>query len=163
MQDKLLSVLLGGTIVGIASTLIAKIPFLGGCLACLSYIGAGLLAVWHYTSTQQCTLSGGQGALLGLQSGAAAALISGLLTLFLIRVGFFADPIAMLETSGQLDQMSPQQAELVVRLTKIFSGFWGIVFGMLIGGIFGLFGGILGAATFKKGASETPSSESDVL
>lgn len=163
MQDKLLSVLLGGAIVGVASTLIAKIPFLGGCLACLGYAGAGLLTVWHYTNTHQLTLPGGQGALLGMLSGAAAALISGLLTLLFIHWGFFADPIATLEASGQLDQMSPQQAEIALRIAQVLSGFWGIVLGILIGGILGLFGGILGAATFKKGASETPSSEPDVL
>lgn len=155
MSDKLPSILLGGAVIGVANVLISQIPVVGGCLACLLYLGAGMLAVWHYTNAHQVTLPGGQGALMGLLAGIVAAFIGGVLALLLIRLGILPDPVAVLEASGQLSEMPPEQAEMALRWVRAVSGPLGLVFGAIIGGLIGLIGGVIGAATFKKG-SEGP-------
>ncbi len=164
MQNKTPSILLGGAVVGIANVLLSRIPVVGGCLACLLYIGAGMLTVWHYTNTYKITLPGGPGAVMGLLSGIAAALINGLLSILLIQIGVLPDPIAMLEATGQLSTMPPEQAEMAVRITRALYGPLGLVIGAAIGGLLGLLGGVIGAATFKQGPDESEtSSESSVI
>ncbi len=160
MQEKLPSILLGGAVVGIANILIGQIPVVGSCLACLLYIGAGMLAVWHYTNSYQVTLPGGQGALIGLLSGIMAALLSHVLAILLIRFGVLPDPIAMMEASGQLSQMPPEQAEMALRIARTMAGPVGLLIGAVIGGLIGLLGGVVGAATFKKGPTEDDTSAS---
>ncbi|ACY48804.1 hypothetical protein [Rhodothermus marinus] len=164
MQEKLPSILLGGAVVGVANVLIAQIPVVGGCLACLLYIGAGMLAVWHYTNAYRVTLPGGQGAVMGLLAGIVAALTSGVLSILLIRIGVLPDPIAAMEASGQLSQMPPEQAEMTVRVVRMLTGPLGLLIGAVIGGLIGLIGGVIGAATFKKGpAEEDTSASSEVI
>lgn len=162
MQEKLPSILLSGAVIGVANVLIAQIPVVGGCLSCLLYMGAGLLAVWHYTNTYQVTLPGGQGALMGLLAGIVAALFGSLLSILLIRIGMLPDPIGALEARGQLSEMTPEQAEMVRRLVRAMMGPIGLVVGAAIGGLIGLLGGVIGAATFKKGPSDT-SASADVI
>jgi len=160
MKEKLPSILLGGAVVGVANVPVSQIPVVGGCLACLLYIGAGMLAVWHYTNTHRVTLPGGQGAAMGLLAGIVAALLGGVLAILLIQLGVLPDPIAAMEASGQLSQMPPEQAEMALRIARMFAGPLGLLIGAVIGGLIGLIGGVIGAATFKKGPSEEDTSAS---
>ncbi len=162
MQKKLPSILLGGAVLAVAHTLLyvllahfmlqqSPMMLLVSCLSCFISPTAGLLAVWHYVETHQVTIPGRQGAGLGFLAGVTAVILSDLL-------------------SGLLNWMGllPDIRELVGTGRPAFNPSWYLkVFAQVVTialyGLFGLIGGVLGAAFFKKGSSQTDTSlKSDV-
>jgi hypothetical protein len=162
MPSKTQSVLLAGIAAGVITSLFTFIPLVGGCLGCLMYMAAGVLAVWHYTSTHEVTIPGGQGAgmgaLAGLLSGAAA---SGLQQLF-IATGIQPD---MAEQVRQQMESSGAQNDQQGQMLEMFSSPEFLVImiavGLLLAAILGAVGGAVGASLFKKGDS-SPGSAPDV-
>ena len=80
--------LLIGAVVAIAPSLLGRLlppsqitQTIFGCLSCLAIVAAGAVAVWHYTNAPRTTLSAGEGAKMGLSTGAVALVISTALTL----------------------------------------------------------------------------------
>ena len=80
MSDKMMSILIGGVAAAVLATIIS-LPQNQclGCLACLCYVGSGLLAVWHYTNTNSLTIKGGEGASIGAMAGVVAGVVGGIL------------------------------------------------------------------------------------
>jgi hypothetical protein len=166
MPSKLQSILIGALFAAVIGTLLTVVQQMGdmatqqmmgtviGCITCIVYILAGLVAVWHYTSTYSLTLEGGQGAVMGLSAGALGAVIAILLGLILRAVGLLptvAESIAMMEQSGMFDEMPPEQAEMTMSMVETMSGVLGWGIALLMGVIAGAIGGAIGAAVFKKG------------
>ncbi len=152
MPDKFQSILLAGIAIGVAASILGLIPFVGSCLACIAYVGAGLLAVWHYTDRHQLTLKGGQGAGIGALAGIVAMVAASAIQLLLMATDLrpsleqiIAD---QLDTSG----MDPAQVEQIMNMVESPFFIVGIVLvALVIYSILGAIGGAIGASTFKRG------------
>lgn len=152
MPDKTQSILLAGLAIGVAATVLGLVPGVGGCLACATYIGAGMLAVWHYTDRHRLTLQGGQGAGIGALAGVVAMVTASILQFVLMATGVqpsFREAIAdQLDASG-LDPAQVEQFMSMVESPFFVVGM--ILVGLVVYAILGAIGGAIGASVFKRG------------
>lgn len=153
--DKMKAILLGGLVAGVLS----GIPFIsaGNVCCCLWVILGGVLAVYLYLKEVPLLLSG-EAALLGLQSGMVAAVVS---TIISIPVRLVMSRFAGAMQRQMLDRIFEQNQDFPPQLRDfmlhIFSpGFMlgamiiGFIFSLIFFSIFGALGGLLGNAMFKK-------------
>lgn len=123
-----------------------------GAICCLGVIGAGLVAVWHYTSTNQLTITGGEGAGMGAAAGAVAAILTGVLSYALIAAGILPDPEVVMQE--MLRNMPEDQRAMAERFGGFGTGPVGWLINAVIYAVIGAIGGAVGAALFKKGGTE---------
>jgi len=163
MPDTKQSIILGALVSGILGT-----SYLGfiNVLCCMGVIAGAMVAVWHYTDTNELTIPTGKGAGMGAMAAIGGAFISLVLNLVLIQVGIRHDTAFvefMINSWG--DQMAPEQLEdLEAQLAAPFelgAYFLNGLFQFAISAIFGAIGGSIGAKVFKKGGDEP--TELDVI
>src|SRR5690606_18851160 len=106
---------LSGVATGVLASLLSLIPVVN-CLACLAYVGAGLLAVWHYTSTHQLTITGGKGAGMGALAGIVAAVVAQLIAFILSQLGLTPGMAEAIEQALQSRMMDPEQADQIASM-----------------------------------------------
>jgi uncharacterized protein YybS (DUF2232 family) len=161
MPSKQQSIVLGGVLIGILST-----SYLGliNMLCCAGVIIGALVAVWHYTSQNELTISGGQGAAMGVMAALLGWAIAFVLNFVLIKAGirsdqaisqFILDKVGSNMPPEQYDQML-QQMEQEVTFGKYFLN---SLIGLGLSAVFGAIGGAIGAAVFKKAPPEDLLSE----
>ncbi len=144
--------LLGGLAVGVITSLLASIPYVGSCFACLAYAGAGLLAVWHYTSTYTLTITGGQGAVMGAGAGVVAALVGTLIGQLASFFGLTPSFREAMTNAFENSALDPEQAEQMQELfTSPFMLIGIVAVSLVISAILGAVGGTIGSSIFKKG------------
>lgn len=166
MQSSLTSILIGGlacallsTAIHIGSTLanasgpnlVLGIVF--GCLGCLVGLTSGLIAVWHYTSEKEVTLSRSTGVKMGALAGLVSALTGFLMVRALMIMGVLPtadDAIDQMMQNPALEN-SDAGMETAMQVTEIMMGWGGLVVTLIFGPLLGLLGGMIGAALFKKG------------
>ena len=150
---KMQPVLLGGLFIGVLSSL--PIVQAGNCCCCLWVVLGGILTVYLLQQQQPVAVDAGQGAL----SGALAGLIGGLIAAvaaFAIQAvagtgydqvlqAILADENLPPEARGFLEKLSGSVLVVVVSFTTIVGS-----------AIFGMLGGLLGVAIFKKNAPPQP-------
>lgn len=163
MPDSKQSILLGALVTGLLST--SYLSYIN-ILCCLGVIAGALVAVWHYTDTNELTIPTGKGAGLGTMAALGGTLIALVLNLVLIQVGIRHD-LAIVEfmVNSFGDSMPPEQIEEMERQLEapfevgpyLLNG----VFGLAISAAFGAIGGSIGAKLFKKGGEEP--TELDVI
>lgn len=158
--------LLLGAVVAIAPSMLGRLlppnqatQMVFGCLSCLAIVAGGAVAVWHYTKATRTTLAAGEGAKMGLSTGAVALVISTALTLvFWLFAGMpsMGDYMAeQMQRGGQ--DVPPEQAEMVAAM---FSS-PGMIAGIIVASVVVMLGapalgGLLGASIFKKGGDLPP-------
>ncbi len=142
--------LTAAAIAGVAIGLLSGLPLIGAvnCLLCAWVWGGGIFAIWLYKRQSGATsVETGQGAMIGGVAGVVGGLISGLLGM--LFSGGTAATIAQLRSTlppEQLEAMGPM-------LDAMASGGVGIAaicFSVGIFAIFGVIGGLIGAATIGK-------------
>lgn len=156
MPNKTESILLVGVIAGLVGLLASFIPAAGGFVACLSYIGAGMLVVWHYADKHGVTLTGGQGVGLGVLTCIAASATSILLEILLSALGI--RPTSWEEARQEMHRgmqeggtdMSQLGAFGDIMTSPVFLIGIGLAFSVLSGVI----GGVIGSKLFKRGEEE---------
>lgn len=121
-------------------------------ICCLGVIAAGLVSVWHYTSTNQLTITGGEGAGMGAAAGAVAAILTGLLSYALIAAGLLPDPEVVMEEA--LRNMPEDQRDMAERFGGMGTGPVGWLINAVLYAVIGAIGGAVGAAIFKKGGAD---------
>jgi len=164
MPSNTTSALIGGLSTAVLVTLLNLLTLTGnvviqtllGCLSCLVYLCAGLIAVWHYTTEYSLTLTGRQGVTLGLFSGAIAGATAAIIQHALVMVGIMPGPEEAMAASGvSMDQPGMEVAKIMI---EMMSGTTGlvitIVLGVIFGGLLGLAGGAIGRSIWKKGDDE---------
>ncbi|MDX1439915.1 MAG: DUF4199 family protein [Rubricoccaceae bacterium] len=158
MPSKTQSIIVGALVYVVLGLLIQFLfigTTLGGVLGCLVLLSAGLIAVWHYTSTHSVTIAGGQGAGMGALAGFAGAIIGGLLGYLLISLGVMDDPmeaaLAQMESQGLSDEQIEQGMAMAERFSNPVIS---MVIGSALGAILGAISGAVGALIFKKGGDE---------
>ena len=162
MPSKQQSLILGGLVTGLLST-----SYLGfiNILCCAGVLAGALVAVWHYTSTNELTLSGGQGAGMGVQAALIGWAVAFVLNFILMSVGLRHDLAVaqwMMQNMGDSLQ-GPQLDAIEEQLNTPFGlGYYikttvaslnGAI-GIALTALFGAIGGAIGAAVFKKGPAE---------
>jgi len=145
--------MLGGLVVGLLST--SYLGFLN-LLCCASvWIGA-LVAVWHYTDTNELTLPAGQGAVLGILAGLFGFAISFVVNYILvavldIRSDLVVGQMILDRFSGSMPPEAYEEAvdkmNEPVTIVSYLKNSWTVILYV----IFGAIGGAIGAAIFKKG------------
>lgn len=163
MPDTKQSILLGALVAGILSTSYLSLLNL---LCCLGVIAGALVAVWHYTDTNELTISTGKGAGMGALAAIGGGVIALITNLVLIQMDIRHD-LAMLEfmINSLGDRMAPEMIEdMEAQLEAPFElglYLFNALLGFAISAVFGAGGGAIGAKVFKKGGDEP--SEMDVI
>ncbi len=129
-----------------------------GILFCLSYLVCGLVAVWHYTGEYSVTLPGKDGVLLGTLSGAFAAFLGHLLGYLLMVLNVLPDKeeaiegtIAQLHASGNASEEAIQGT---IQYMEFIYGMEGLLAFSALFVLFGLIGGAVGRAIWKRGEDQ---------
>lgn len=154
MSGKLQSILLAGAGTGVLMTLMS-LSKIGQCLACLGYILAGVAVVWHYTNTNELTITGGEGAGAGALGGVVAAIAGAIFAFILQAAGLM--PTTKEEFQRQIDsgEIPDEALETVGPIFEFLSSDMGLLamvaLGCVFGAILGAIGGAIGASVFKKG------------
>jgi hypothetical protein len=158
---KLQPALFGGLFIGVLSAL-PIINFANCC--CLWVIGGGLLATYLMQQNHPYPITAADGALVGLLAGCIGGLLGTLLSIPIqMMMGPFqrqilervlsSNPDIPEETRRMLENMNVGPVAIVFKL----------VFSVFIGAVFGMLGGLLGVALFKKKDLPPPSGSVDVL
>ena len=148
--------LLGGVFIGVMSAL----PFIsaGNCCCCLWVIAGGVLAVYLRQQNTPYGIPASEGALLGLMAGFIGGIIGGVLGFALQSV---LGPMQADWMSGFLEgteDMPPEAREMLRRIAENTGtmALAGLLMNVVISTVFGMLGGLLGVAIFKKNAPPPP-------
>ena len=161
---KLQPALFGGLFIGVLSAL--PIINIGNC-CCLWVIGGGVLATYLLQQNHPYPIATADGALVGLLAG----LIGGVLgTLLSIPIEMMMGPIqkqfmeAILSRSQDMPEETRRMLENINgrAMGAAMIGFK-LVFSTCVGAVFGMLGGLLGVAIFKKKDLPPPPGTVDVL
>jgi hypothetical protein len=141
--------LLGGIFIGVFSAL--PIINAGNCCCCLWVLAGGALSVYLYQQNAPSAVTAADGALLGLLAGAIGGVIWAVLS---IPIHMFLGPMQA-EWLNQMmaanQDMPPEAREMFERMT---SGgaiqLIGALINFVASVVFGMLGGLLGVAIFKK-------------
>ncbi|MDX1420087.1 MAG: hypothetical protein R3181_08980 [Rubricoccaceae bacterium] len=155
MPSKTPSILIGAAVYVAIALLISFLQLtgvVGGLLGCLVIFTAGLVAVWHYTSTHHLTIKAGEGAGMGALAGLLGAVVGGAISFALISAGILPDPIELTRQQMVNQGLSDAEMEQALAMAETFSSpIIGLAIGSVLGALFGAASGALGAALFKKG------------
>lgn len=156
MPNKIQSILLAGAAVGVSAVIIGFIPVVGDCVACLLFLAAGVIAVWHYTDRHDLTLKGGQGLVLGAVAGLVAGAVQAVLERVFVGLGLKPGWQEEMQRSFDQSGMDPAQLEQIQGWLSSPGAYIGIAaVALVMCAIAGGIGGVIGANVFKR--------ESDVL
>lgn len=148
MGGRVQPALLGGLFIGVLSTM--PIVNIGNVCCCLWVISGGALAAYLLQQSQPEPITGADGALIGLMAGIVGAFTGAILQ---IPVEMFFGPIQKewIERlmQGQGD-MPPQFMEMLNRPLNAASVIADLIFRLVAYVIFGMLGGVLGVAVFRR-------------
>jgi hypothetical protein len=144
--------LLGGVFIGVLSAL----PFISAanCCCCLWVIAGGVLAVYLRQQNSAVSLPASEGALLGLMAGFIGGIIAGVLGYAIAMVVGPWQNEWMMRLFEANQDTPPEVREMMERMLANAGAFAlaGILMNVVVYSVFGLLGGLLGAAIFKKNA-----------
>lgn len=148
MGGRVQPALLGGLFIGVLSTL--PIINIGNACCCLWVISGGTLAAWLLQQHQAEPITGADGALIGLMAGIVGAFTGALLQ---IPVEIWFGPIQrewiQRLMQGQGD-VPPQFLEMLNRRMSTATVVADLIFRLVAYVIFGMLGGVLGVAIFRR-------------
>jgi hypothetical protein len=158
---KLQPAVYGGLFIGVLSAL--PIINIGNC-CCLWVIGGGVLATYLMQQNHPYPIAAADGALVGLLAGLIGGILGTLLSIPVeMMMGPFqrqimervlsSNPDIPEETRRMLENMNVGAVAIVFKL----------VFSVFIGAVFGMLGGLLGVALFKKKDLPPPPGTVDIL
>lgn len=139
--------LLGGLFIGILSSL----PVIGvfNACCCLWVVSGGVLTTYLMQQNDPQPLETSTAALSGLMAGAFGGLISAIASSLLLNTDTQRE--AMDQFMGQMGDVPPEMVEMIERFTTgPAAAIIGIAVTVPLFGVFGLLGGLLGLAFFRK-------------
>jgi hypothetical protein len=147
--------LLGGVFIGVMSAL--PIINAGNCCCCLWVLAGGALAVYLRQQNSPVPLEASEGALMGLLAGLIGGVLGVLLSIPIqMMLGPMQQEWLTSIMSGNED-MPPEVRDMMERMMagNAFA-LLGAVINVITSVIFGMLGGLLGVAIFKKNAPPQP-------
>lgn len=155
MTDRLQPALWGGLFIGILSAL--PIVNAGNCCCCLWVICGGVLATYLRQQPGPAKIDAAEGALVGLMAGAVGGIIASLLS---IPMQMLMGPMQaqFLERILASNPDVPAEARDAARRFTTGVGFQlvNMIVSFVVYVIFGMLGGLLGVAIFKKSTPPPP-------
>jgi hypothetical protein len=153
--------LFGGLFIGVLSAL--PIINIGNC-CCLWVLGGGVLATYLMQQNHPFPIAAADGALVGLLAG----LIGGILgTLLSIPIEMMMGPIQkqLMERILSHNQEIPDETRRILETMSVgaVAIAFKLVFSVFIGAVFGMLGGLLGVALFKKKDLPPPPGSVEIL
>ena len=158
-SGRLQPALLGGVFIGVLSAL--PIINAGNCCCCLWVLAGGVLAVYLRQQNTPGALEASEGALLGLMAGFIGGVIAAILS---IPIQMLMGPMMARWTSTFLEgmregsqDMPPEVRDQLEQMAR--GGGAGIFFSLIsivVSTVFGMLGGLLGVAIFKRNAPPPP-------
>jgi hypothetical protein len=148
----------GGLLIGVLSAL--PIISAGNCCCCLWVVAGGMLAVYLRQQNSPYAVTSAEGALVGLLAGVIGAVVGVLISIPLdAMMGPFQRQLFERLLNAQPD-LPPEMRDTIERASAGGRGLAGLLFKFLFmlitGTIFGMLGGLLGVAVFKKDAPPPP-------
>ena len=149
MSERLQPAFWGGLFIGILSAL--QLVNAANCCCCLWVVAGGVLATYLRQQNTPVQIDASEGALVGLMAGAIGGVISGVLS---IPMQMMMGPFQAEWAQRILDsnpEMPPELRDWVLNMTagsaiQVVT----MIISIVIFTIFGLAGGLLGVAIFKK-------------
>ena len=155
MDARLQPALLGGVFIGVMSAL--PIINAGNCCCCLWVLAGGALAVYLRQQSSPVSITAAEGALMGLLAGFIGGILGVLLA---IPIQMMVGPMQqewMSRIMAGNEDMPPELRDMVDKMMAGNAMFVaGAVMNIVISVIFGMLGGLLGVAIFKKNAPPQP-------
>lgn len=154
-SSRLQPALYGGLVIGVLSAL--PVVNLGNCCCCLWVIAGGALATYLRQQNSPYSLPASEGALVGLLAGFIGGIVAGVLSIPLqAMTGAMQQQILERIMSSNPDM----PVEMRDTLERVAAGSAlraaGLLIGVVVDTIFGMLGGLLGTAMFKKNAPPPP-------
>jgi hypothetical protein len=147
--------LLGGLVIGVLSGL----PLISGgnCCCCMWILGGGALAVYLRQQNLPTAIDAAEGALVGLMAGAIGGVLA---TLIAVPMNMLFGDLQRQWMEGFMASRGDVPPELREMMDRMASG-GGVIamtaaFNLITGVVFGMLGGLLGVAIFKKNAPPQP-------
>jgi hypothetical protein len=154
--------LLAGVFIGVLSAL--PIINAGNCCCCLWILAGGALAVYLRQQNSPVPLEAAEGALMGLLAGLIGGVIAAILSIPMhMLTGPFMEEW-MRGIMAQNPDVPPEVREMVERFAAGSAmRVAGALINIVISTVFGMLGGLLGVAIFKKGAPPAPPTPPSVM
>jgi hypothetical protein len=148
----------GGLLIGVLSAL--PIVSAGNCCCCLWVVAGGMLAIYLRQQNSPFAVTSAEGALVGLLAGIIGAVIGGILSIPIeAMMGPFQRQLLDRLISANPD-VPAETRDMIERASAGGRGPLAIVIRFVVmlgaGAIFGMLGGLLGVAVFKKDAPPPP-------
>ncbi len=159
--SRLQPALYGGLVIGVLSAL--PIVSAGNCCCCLWVVAGGVLATYLRQQNSPYDIPASEGALVGLLAGAIGGVVAGLLSIPLqaMTAGVQQDILNRVLASNP--DVPPEFRDAMERMSTgagLRAGF--LLISVVVNTIFGMLGGLLGVALFKKNVPPPPSGTIDV-
>jgi hypothetical protein len=150
--------LYGGLVIGVLSAL--PIVNFGNCCCCLWVIAGGMLAAYLRQQNSIFPITSSEGALVGLMAGLIGGVIGTILSIPIeLAMGPFQRNLVEHLLSAQRD-IPAETRDMIERASAAGTGAAAMatrfVFSIVTGAIFGMLGGLLGVAVFKKNVPPPP-------
>jgi hypothetical protein len=166
-SGRLQPALYGGLVIGVLSAL--PIVNAGNCCYCMWVIAGGMLAVYLRQQNTPFAVTSAEGALVGLLAGLIGGVIGTILSIPMAAMtGPFQQRLVESILSSRSD-MPPELRDMMERAATR-TGVAGaaaivlhFVWMVVTGAVFGMLGGLLGVAIFKKNAPPPPQGTVEVL
>jgi hypothetical protein len=156
-KTRLQPALYGGLVIGVLSAL--PIVSAGNCCCCLWVIAGGALATYLYQQNSPYQVTASDGALLGLLAGLIGGVVAAILQIPLhaMTAGFQQQILDRILSSNP--DIPPEARDALQRFGGAGAAGLSILFSLInivICTVFGLLGGLLGVAIFKKKDAPPP-------
>jgi hypothetical protein len=155
MNDRLQPALWGGVFIGVLSAL--PLVNAGNCCCCLWVLVGGALAAYLRQQNTPFQITASEGALVGLMAGLIGAVVGAVVAVpFQMMAGDMQQQM-MERVLSENPEITPEMRMWIERLTAT-SGLWivGLLVSLCINAVFGVLGGLLGVAIFKKNLPPPP-------
>jgi uncharacterized membrane protein YeaQ/YmgE (transglycosylase-associated protein family) len=161
MNDRLQPALWGGVFIGVLSAL--PLVSAGNCCCCLWVLVGGALAAYLRQQNTPYQITASEGAIVGVMAGLIGAVIGSLLAIpFQMMTGPMQQQM-MERVLSENPDITPEMRAWIDWASNA-SGLWiiGLLFSLCVYSVFGVFGGLLGVAIFKKNVPPPPPGTIDV-
>lgn len=164
-SGRLQPALYGGLLIGVLSAL--PIVSAGNCCCCLWVVAGGMLAVYLRQQNSPVAVTAAEGALVGLLAGLIGGVVGVIISIPVeAMMGPFQRQLIERIMASRPD-FPAETRDMIERAGAGGTGVAGIAIKLCIsvvmGAIFGLLGGLLGVAVFKKDAPPPPPGTVQVL
>ena len=161
-SGRLQPALYGGLFIGVLSAL--PLVNAGNCCCCLWVLAGGVLAVYLRQQNSPDAVPASEGALVGLLAGLIGGVLAGLLSIPLqAMTSGFQQQIVERILSSNPDMPSEARDAMERLATGSALRTVGALINVVIFTVFGMLGGLLGVAVFKKNAPPPPPGTVQVL